>query len=300
MYAAEFEYYRATSLADARRLLREHPGARLLAGGHSLIPLLRMRLAAPPAVIDIGRIAELQGIRRDGATIRIGALTTHATLASSALVREACPMLAEAAALIGDAQVRNRGTIGGNVAHADPGSDPPTALLALGARFTAAGDAGSRTIEAGGFFQGLMATALADDEILTAIEVAARQTGQGMAYRKFPHPASRYAVVAAAASVTLADGKCTAASIAVGGVVPGPVKAPSVEAALVGKRLTPDVIAEAAGRADGDLGDDIVEDLFASADYRRAMTAVYVKRAILAAAELAEKAPAEASAAGTV
>src|SRR5205085_9673478 len=168
------------------------------------------RLTAPPALVDIGRIAELKGIAAAGAAIRIGALTTYSELASSSVLKSGCPMLAEAAAQIGDAQVRNYGTIGGNVAHADPASDLPTVLLALGAGFVAAGRGGQRTIEADDFFKGMMTTALADGEILTAIEVAARKPGEGMAYAKFTHPASRYAVVGAAAVVVLSGGACTA------------------------------------------------------------------------------------------
>ena len=136
MYAPPFDYYRASSVADAHRLMASHPGAKLLAGGHSLVPLLKLRLAAPPAVVDIGRIPDLRGVTRQGSEIRIGALTTHAELAASPDLRLAAPALAEAAAMIGDPTVRNRGTIGGNVAHADPASDLPTVLVALDARIT--------------------------------------------------------------------------------------------------------------------------------------------------------------------
>jgi len=219
MYAADFNYYRAGSVAEARDLLKKNPGAKLLAGGHSLIPLLKLRLAAPPALIDIGRIAELKGVTvRDG-TVRIGALTTHADLAASAALREHCPALAEAAAQVGDPAVRNRGTIGGNVAHADPASDLPTVLTALNARFAVTGPTGSRAVDAGGFFQGMMATALGEQDLLVAIEVPARVKGQGMAYVKFSHPASRYAVIGVAATLSVAGGKCTAAAVALGGLI---------------------------------------------------------------------------------
>jgi len=142
MFAAAFDYYRAGSIAEAHKLLREHPDARLLAGGHSLIPLMKMRLAMPAALVDIGRIASLKGITARGASLRIGSLTTHAELASSPVLQSACPMLAEAAGLIGDSQVRNMGTIGGNIAHADPASDLPAVLLALDATIHAAGPNG--------------------------------------------------------------------------------------------------------------------------------------------------------------
>jgi carbon-monoxide dehydrogenase medium subunit len=194
-------------------------------------------------------------------------------------------MLAEAAAQIGDAQVRNYGTIGGNVAHADPASDLPTVLLALGARFIASGPKGQRTVEADDFFKGMMTTALADGEILTAIEVAARKPGEGMAYAKFTHPASRYAVVGAAAVVVVSGGACTAARVAVGGLTPTAVRAASVETALVGARVSPDAIARAANAVAGDVGGDLLEDIFASAEYRRAMAAVYAKRALASAFE---------------
>jgi len=284
MFTPSFDYYRASSVAEAQKLLEQHPGAKFVAGGHSLIPLMKMRLMAPPALIDIGRIQELKGIA-SGATIRIGALTTHSELAASSVLRTGCPMLAEAAAQIGDAQVRNYGTIGGNVAHADPASDLPTVLLALGARFTAAGPRGQRTIEADGFFTGMMTTALADGEILTAIEVAAGKAGEGMAYAKFTHPASRYAVVGAAAVVAVSGGACTAARVAVGGLTPTAVRAAAVEKALVGARPSPETIAKAAEAVSGDLGSDVLEDIFASAEYRRAMAAVYVKRALASAFE---------------
>ena len=210
MYATTFDYHRATTLRDAQRLLQQNPGAKLLAGGHSLVPLLKLRLAAPSAVVDIGRIAELRGIAQEGNAIRIGALTTHAELAASAELKKSAAALAEAAATVGDPAVRNRGTIGGNVAHADPASDLPTVLVALDASFIALGPNGERTIAADDFFTGIMATALNEHEILVGVRVPAVAAGQGSAYVKFSHPASRYAVIGAAARITLEGGKCTA------------------------------------------------------------------------------------------
>src|SRR5215467_4793150 len=177
MFASSFDYYRAKSVAEAGELLRKNPGAKLLAGGHSLIPLLKLRLASPAALIDIGRIAELRGISANSGVVRIGALTTHAELAASPVIRDACPALAEAAKMIGDPAVRNRGTIGGNVAHADPASDLPTVLVALNARLVAEGPNGKRTLDAADFFQGMMVTALEQHEILTAIEFPAHSAG---------------------------------------------------------------------------------------------------------------------------
>src|SRR5690348_7600329 len=171
MYSANFDYHRARSLADVHRLLAAHPGAKLLAGGHSLIPLMKLRLAAPTAVVDIGRIAELRGISKSGDALRIGALTTHAEIAASADVQKGAAALAEAAGMVGDPTVRNRGTIGGNIAHADPASDLPTVLVALGATIVAVGPKGERTIPADGFFTGIMTTALADNEVVTAVMI---------------------------------------------------------------------------------------------------------------------------------
>lgn len=284
MYPSTFDYYRARSVADAHQLMAAHPGAKLLAGGHSLLPLLKLRLAAPPAVVDIGRISELRGITTQGSEVRIGALTTHAEIAGSGEIRASAPALGEAAAVIGDPAVRNRGTIGGNVAHADPASDLPTVLVALGARMVASGPGGERTIEAERFFTGIMATALEPDEILTAVIVPAPGAGEGSAYEKFPHPASRYAVIGAAAVVGVKDGRCTAARVAVGGLLPYARRAASVEQALIGGPLTDDTIAAAAGRVGADLGHDVTGDIFASAGYRAAVAPVFVRRAIAAAA----------------
>ena len=284
MYAADFDYYRAQSLREAHALLAAHPGAKLLAGGHSLIPLLKLRLAAPSALIDIGRIAELRGVSVNGGQVRIGALTTHAELAASADLRRSAPALAEAAAMVGDPAVRNRGTIGGNIAHADPASDLPTVLVALGASIVAVGPQGERTIDAGSFFTGIMTTALDEREILAAILVPAAERGDGSAYVKFSHPASRYAVLGAAASVRLKDGVCTAAGVAIGGLLPFARRARSVESALTGTAPTDANVAAAAARIGADLGGEVTGDIFASAEYRREMAPVYVKRALSAAA----------------
>ncbi len=284
MYPAQFEYYRAVTLNDVQRLLEEHPDAKLLAGGHSLLPLMKLRLARPGAVVDIGRVTKLKGITVQGETLHIGALTTHAELAASSDVRRVAPVLAEAAALVGDPAVRNRGTIGGNVAHADPASDLPTVLVAAGAQFVAVGPTGERTIDATDFFQGLMATALGEHEILTAVTVPVMKDSEGAAYVKFVHPASRYAVVGAAVVIATRDGACSSARIAVGGLVPRATRAKSVEAALAGRPLSPESIEKAAREIARDLGDDVLGDIFASAEFRRAMAPVYLGRAIATAA----------------
>ena len=287
MFATDFDYYRAGSVSEAGQLLQAHPGAKLLAGGHSLIPLLKLRLAAPATVIDIGRIGELKGITVSGDTLKIGSLTTHAELAASAAVRQHAVALAEAAGQIGDPAVRNRGTVGGNVAHADPASDLPTVLAALGATFGVVGAGGARTIDASEFFQGIMTTALGENDLLTFIEVPVAHTGDGSAYAKFSHPASRYAVIGVAASVSISAGSCTGAAVAVGGLVPTPCRAASVEQALTGQVLTPDVIATASQAVSNDVGDDPLGDIFASGEYRKAVAHVYVGRAVAAAAERA-------------
>ena len=295
MYAPDFAYYRADSVAEIGRLLRAHPGAKVLAGGHSLIPLLKLRLAAPPALIDIGRIGELKGISVADGRVRIGALTTHAQIAASADVAKHAPALAAAAGVIGDPAVRNRGTIGGNVAHADPASDLPTVLLALGATFAVATDDGERTIAAGDFFQGMMATALGDHDIVTAIDVPAAPGGQGQAYEKFSHPASRYAVIGVAATVELRGDTVGNVTVALGGLVPATVRAGSVEQALSGQAPSGEAIAAAAAAVSNDLGADLIGDIYASAEYRRAMAPVCVKRALTAALKRASVAEAPAA-----
>jgi carbon-monoxide dehydrogenase medium subunit len=287
MYPANLAYHRANSVAEAVALLAEIEDSKLLAGGHSLIPLLKLRLASPAALIDISRIEGIRGITRENDSVRIGALTTHSELASSADLRAACPLVSEAAALVGDPAVRNRGTIGGNLAHADPGSDLPTVAVALGAAIEATGPNGSRSIAAGDFFEELMSTALDDGEVMTAVRVPAIQQGQGTAYAKMLHPASRYAVVGAAAVLTVAGGRCTAASVAVGGVESTPVKASSVEAALIGSALDSDSIAQAAKAVAADLTGNAIEDVFATGSYRKAMAEVYLRRALTAAAQRA-------------
>ena len=283
MYATTFDYHRATTLRDAQQLLQQHPGAKLLAGGHSLVPLLKLRLAAPSAVVDIGRIAELRGIAQQGSAIRIGALTTHAELAASAELKRSAAALAEAAATVGDPAVRNRGTIGGNVAHADPASDLPAVLVALDAGFIALGTNGERTIAADDFFTGLMSTALNEHEILVGVRVPAATAGQGSAYVKFSHPASRYAVIGVAVRVTVANGTCTGARIALGGLLPHARRSASVEQALVGTTADAATIARAAAAVAADLGGDVTGDIYASAEYRAAVAPVYIRRAVAAA-----------------
>jgi len=287
MYSANFEYYRASSAAEAVQLLKAHPGAKLLAGGHSLLPQMKLRVAQPPALIDISRIGALAGITVEGDQLKIGAGTTHNTLATSAVVREHCPILAEAASLIGDQQVRNRGTLGGSLAHADPAADMPTVMLALGATLTVLGPQGSRSLSAADFETDMFTTALAEDEVLISISVPSMGSGTGGAYAKHDHPASGYAVVGVAAIVMLKDGKCSGASLAVGGATPKPVSATAAAAALKGQALSAENIAAAAAKV-ADAISDPLSDYYASGEYRTHLATVLAKRALTAAASRAK------------
>ncbi|MFT5194774.1 MAG: carbon-monoxide dehydrogenase medium subunit [Cellvibrionaceae bacterium] len=283
MYPPKFDYHRASSVEEAIALRKEHDG-KFLAGGHSLIPVMKLRLADPGCIVDIGRIENLKGICPDGDSVKIGALTTHGMVESSDELPDALP---EAAGWIGDPMVRNRGTVGGNIAHADPASDLPTVLIALGGSMTIASESGSRTVSADKFFTGLFETALGEDELLTGVSVPAKAAGTGTAYAKLFNPASRYAIVGAAASMKMKGNVCESATIAIGGLVPASQRCASVEAALNGKAMNEKNIAEAAAAVVNDLGDDILSDIHASADYRRAMATVFVKRAITKAVDRA-------------
>ena len=290
MFAADFEYRKAGSIAEAVQLLSDNPGAKLLAGGHSLIPLMRFRLARPEVVIDIGGIANMRGITVGGDTINIGALTTHAEIAASADVQRSNGLLAEAAGGIGDPAVRNRGTIGGNLAHADPASDWATVLTALGATVSAQGPSGSRTVAVADLIEDAFQTVLGEDELITTVSVPVLAANQRAEYAKMAHPASFYAVVGGAVVVTMDGDRCTAASVAVGGLTPRPVKAAAVEQALSGTTLTMASIADATARLSDDLsaaGVDIIGDVYASADFRAGVAPVEVKHALLHAIGLA-------------
>jgi carbon-monoxide dehydrogenase medium subunit len=287
MIPAQFEYHRPATVAEALQLLQRLPDARLLAGGHSLLPMMKLRLATPAHLIDLGRIGDLRYIQDEGAAVAIGALATHWMVESSPLVRQKAPVLAEAAGRIGDVQVRNVGTIGGSLAHADPAADYPAAVLALEAELTAEGPSGRRTIPATQFFTGMFTTALRPEEILVRVTVPALPARTGSAYLKFAHPASGFAVVGVAAVVTLdGRGRCERARIGITGVGPTAYRARAVEDALAGTALDDKTVAAAAAAAAH--GVDVNEDLFASAEYRRHLAQVFTKRAVLAAAERAK------------
>jgi len=280
---AAFTYHRPTSVEDAVRLLGELDDARVLAGGHSLLPAMKLRLSMPAALVDVGRIAGLDAVEADGDGVKIGALTRHADVATAELVQRRCAALADAAALIGDRQVRNRGTIGGSLAHADPGADYPPVVKALGATITVAGAGGSREIAVDDYFLGLFTTALEPGELLTSVHVPAAAAS---AYVKHPHPASGYSVVGAAATVSIEDGKCTAARLVIGGAGGAPVDAAAAAEALVGAAPSPEAVATAAERVPDALG-NVIGDTYASADYRRHLAAVLAKRALTRAFERA-------------
>ncbi|MFW6089574.1 MAG: FAD binding domain-containing protein [Gemmatimonadota bacterium] len=286
MIPASFAYHRATDLDDAIRLLGEHDGASLLAGGHSLIPMMKARLARPGALIDIGRVEALRGIRDAGDAIRIGALTPHAELQRSELVTEHAPLWAQAAHDLADRQVRNRGTVGGNIAHADPASDLPAVAVATGATIHLAGPGGERAVPAGNFFVGLFTTGIRSGEVLTAIEVPKPAPRTGTCYEKFAHPASGYAVVGAAVVVVLnEDGSCREARLCFNGLTVSPLDATSVTDALAGGSLDDATIA---GAVDAHLSvDDPMGDVFASGPYRVEMAKVYGRRALQKARDAA-------------
>lgn len=285
MYPSKFDYHRPSSVQEAVQILSDNPDAKVLAGGHSLIPVMKLRLAAPAALVDIGRIDALQGISRSNGSLSIGACVTYNEIANSADVQAAAPLLAEAAGQIGDRQVRYRGTIGGNLSHADPASDLPAAALALGATLHVTGAGGSRSISASEFFVDLMMTALQPDEILTSVEIAAAAAGTGSAYVKFEHPASGYALCGAAAVVTRgAGGSCTGASLCFNGVAATAVSAGGVASSLVGSDLSDDAIVSAVS---GLSIPDATGDMFASAGYRQELAKSIGIQALLTARDRA-------------
>ncbi|HEY7315935.1 MAG TPA: xanthine dehydrogenase family protein subunit M [Candidatus Binatia bacterium] len=287
MFPVSFGYVAAHSLEEAFQLLKQHgEDAKLLAGGHSLIPAMKQRLAAPRILIDLASVPGMRGVRVDGDTLAIGALTVHADVAASELVRKHLPGLSDAASVIGDAQVRNRGTIGGSVAHADPGADFPVILTALNATFVLQSTSSSRRVGAEDFFIDLYTTAIAANEVLTEIRLPLPPAGSGTAYAKLGHPASEYVVVSAGVLINRQpSGACAGARVAIGGLGSGPIRATATERELQGKVLTSQVIAAAAAKAAE--GTDPDSDTYASAAYKRHVATVYAKRAIEAAVQRA-------------
>lgn len=282
MLSAPFEYAAPESLEEALNLFGGQPDARLLAGGQSLIPTLKLRLDRPPLLIDLRKLQELRYVRSEDGKTAIGALTTYRDLARSDALTGGARCLAQAAAAVGDLQVRNLGTIGGSLAHADPSADLPAAALALECTIVARSKGGERTIEASDFFRGLWTTALEPGEILSEVRFAL-PAGSGGAYEKLRHSASGFALVGAAAVLEMNGETCRSARVALTGVSGAPLRLPAVEERLAGQAITEDLVREACAGA-GDAIDSPQSDSSASAEYRRAMAGVFARRAILRAA----------------
>jgi len=289
VYPAEFDYYRADTVEGALDLLADNPGAELLAGGHSLIPTMKTGLSSPEALVDMGGIDSLQSVEHDAeaGVTRIGAMATYSTVTDDEACWESIPVVAEATQAIGDKQVRNRGTVGGNIAHADPASDLPAAVLAADATVHARSPDGERTIPIEDFFLGMYATALDEEEILTAIEIP-HHGDAGAAYEKRPSPSSGYALVGVAAVLDVEDGEIDSARVAANGVMDHGVRLDPVEAALEGAAPKAEVLAEAAERAADDLDEVMMmDDLQASSEFRAQLLTVHTRDALEAAADRA-------------
>jgi len=283
MYPAQFEYHTPGSVREVLELLGRHKDdAKLLAGGHSLLPAMKLRLSQPKHLLDLQKVPGLTGIKEEGEMLVIGAMTTHYAIESSSAVKSKCPVLASTAGLIGDPMVRNMGTIGGSLAHADPAADYPAAIIALGAEMVAEGPKGKRTIKADDFFKGLLTTALGPDEILTEVRVPVCGPKVGCAYLKFPHPASRFAVVGVAAVLTVDGGRVTKAGVGITGAGTKAVRAKGVEAGLSNKALDAATIQAAADKAPD--GVDVQADLQGSVEYKQHLLKVFARRSIEAAA----------------
>ena len=283
MIAAQFDYKVPKSLAEAVSLLAADPdGAKVLAGGHSLIPAMKLRLAQPQLLVDIARLKELSYIREDSGRILIGATTTHYRLESSELLKQICPLLPACAASIGDVQVRNKGTIGGSLAHSDPAGDWPAAAIALHAELVLVGPNGERIVSADDFFLDLLTTDLQPGEILREIRIKKPSGKFGQAYQKVPHPASGFAVVGIAVNLSFkTDGSCESAGIGVTGVGVKAYRASAAESGLVGSNLDDAAISDAASHVCD--GIDPNADLYASGEYRVHLAQVHTRRAIAAA-----------------
>lgn len=283
MIPPAFDYHAPRTVGEAIALLSSlGDDAKLLAGGHSLLPMMKLRFAQPGVLIDINRIPELRGISENGGVIRIGAMTTENELIASPVLQKNLPLLPEAALLIADPQVRNRGTIGGDIAHGDPGNDHPAIAMALDASFELQGPKGTRQVKAVDFFHGTYMTALAEDEILTAILVAPFAAGTGYAYQKLKRKTGDWATAGAAVILRMSGGVVSHASIGLTNVAPTALRARAAEAALVGHPLTDATISLAASAVRSIC--DPAEDLRGDAEYKTAMAAEMTKRAIRAAA----------------
>ena len=284
MIPANFEYFAPKTMMEAVNLLAQHgEDCKVLAGGHSLLPAMKLRLTQIPVVIDIGKLSDLNYIKIDGGTIRIGAMTTHGAIATSADIQQHCPLLAECAAQIGDQQVRNRGTMGGSLVHADPAADWPAAALALNAELVLKSASGERVVKAADFFLDMLTTDVQANELLTEIRIPIPAQPKASAYLKVAQAASGFAIVGVAAQLEMDGNTIKSVSIGVTGLAPKAYRATSVEAALIGAVLDEATLSGAAANADADAS-DAMGDIHASEDYRRHLARVYTKRAVLAAA----------------
>ena len=280
MIPSEFEYYRAGSIKEALELLTDKgPDVKLLAGGHSLIPAMKLRFNSPATLVDIGHIPDISYIRQEEGHIHIGAGTTHGELASAQLIADTIPMLAETASSIGDVQVRNKGTIGGSIAHADPAADWPAALLAADATIAIEDISGTRNVLAVDYFKGLFTTDLGDNEIIKEISVPVPAQNTRSTYLKFKQPASRFAIVGCAVMVTVNDGTCEQVKVAFTGVSATPFRDRGLEQLIEGTEVDQDSLADACKSAAS--GIDVMSDHFASQEYRRHLAGVYAKRALI-------------------
>jgi aerobic carbon-monoxide dehydrogenase medium subunit len=276
MIPTAFEYQRASSIDDALARLGA-TGGKLIAGGHSLVPLMKLRMSEPSVLIDITRVPGLTGITASGGTLAIGAATTHREIANSSLLQEQCPVLAETAAEIGDPQVRNRGTLGGSLAHADPAADYPATMLALDADVVLRSVRGERIVKAPDFFQAMFTVDIAPDEMIVAVRIAPVRTA---AYAKLHQRASHFAIVGVAAALQVSDGVIRSARVGITGAASHATRLTAVEQALDGQRATDHVIGAAAAVA---TLDEVNADIHAGEDYRRAMIPVFTRRALQAA-----------------
>jgi len=274
MISVGFEYERATSVDDAIAKLAAAGGAKLIAGGHSLVPLMKLRLSEPERLVDISKIPGLSGIKEAGGRIEIGATTTYTEIASSTLLREKCPVIAEAAAEVGDPQVRNRGTIGGSLAHADPAADLPAVVIALDADIVLKGTGGARSVKASAFFRGFYDVDLVPGELITAIQFSPVKSA---AYAKLHQKASHFAIVGVAAVLDVKGGVIQSARVGLTGATTHAMRLTAVEQALTGKKA--DAVAEAVTSAANGVS-DVNGDLHASVAYRQAMIPVFVRRAV--------------------
>ncbi|MEZ7973851.1 MAG: xanthine dehydrogenase family protein subunit M [SAR324 cluster bacterium] len=279
MIPQSFDYQRASSVSEAISLLQKHgEDSKILAGGHSLVPTMKLRLATPGTLIDIGGISELKYINDKGDYLAIGARATHWDIESSDLVAQKAPALSQAAGQIGDVQVRNRGTIGGVLAHSDPQADYPGVVLALNATIVVQGSRGERTIAVADYFTGLWETALGEDELLTEVRIPTDRANANSCYLKFPQPASRYPFVGCAVAMDSSAGNCSDVRIGFSGVGETAFRDSRVEDELRGNTLNESAIAAASAKAAD--ARSVLSDVFVSEEYRRAMAKVYLKRAL--------------------